>query len=329
MDENTSKSLHLGAAVLLSILIIGMGVNFYLKGKTLFNLSSQNIDQVTNSVSKSNYTQYDNTTVSGSQVINAISLLATNQFSIAVKTTSDSTGITYNSPTGYKITDLANADYIEPTANFKSQIVKNANKTVTKILFSPLNGSSGSSFGSAQPGQVLNGQTFTNNDGHQTGNMVDNTGKGIVINPGTSDQAVPGGYTDGNANSIKITGDPNLISSNIISGKTIFGVTGNAANGKRWSSGTITSTNGTFSVTGLAFKPSIFIAIYIGGYNDTYGYIGEGFSYNSSVNASMGLLTYGYTIPGNGCPVTVTSSSISFNYSPTYWGGTYKWFACE
>lgn len=80
--------------------------------------------------------------------------------------------------------------------------------------------------GTAQPNQVLNGLTFTNDNGQQTGTMTDNTNAGIVITPSTVDQAVTQGYTDGNAVSIKVAGDADLVTGNIKAGVNLFGVTG-------------------------------------------------------------------------------------------------------
>lgn len=76
--------------------------------------------------------------------------------------------------------------------------------------------------GTAQPGDVLSGKTFTNDNGDQTGTMP-NRGA-ITITPGTSDQSIPAGYHNGNG---KVVGDPDLIPANIRQGVNIFGVVGN------------------------------------------------------------------------------------------------------
>lgn len=82
--------------------------------------------------------------------------------------------------------------------------------------------------GDAAVGDVLTGKTFYNTDSTNklTGTMTDKTSSGTTITPGTSDQAIPQGYYPGNTAAGKVSGDADLIASNIKSGVDIFGVTG-------------------------------------------------------------------------------------------------------
>lgn len=84
---------------------------------------------------------------------------------------------------------------------------------------------SGSSSGTAQPAQVLFGETFGNDDGDQVGTMV-NQGAGGTVTPGTANQTKSAGYY---SSAISILGDANLVAANIRSGSTIFGVAGSLA----------------------------------------------------------------------------------------------------
>jgi hypothetical protein len=81
--------------------------------------------------------------------------------------------------------------------------------------------------GTAEPGQVLAGETFfggnQSNWTLQTGTMP-NIGQ-QNITPGTSDQLTTLGYHDGTG---KVLGDADLVSGNIKSGISIFGVNGNS-----------------------------------------------------------------------------------------------------
>ncbi len=75
--------------------------------------------------------------------------------------------------------------------------------------------------GTAQPGEVLNGETFTNDDGVYTGTM---TNQGTYnITPGTTNQAIPQGYHDGQG---IVAGDSDLVAANIRNGTSVFGVAG-------------------------------------------------------------------------------------------------------
>ncbi|MCX8045262.1 MAG: tail fiber protein [Anoxybacillus gonensis] len=115
--------------------------------------------------------------------------------------------------------------------------------------------------GTAQPGDVLSGKTFTNDSGEQTGTMPNRGAYNIT--PGTSNITIPAGYHNGSG---VVYGDPDLIPSNIRQGVSIFGVTGTLIEGKRWASGVTTgvyesSPGKTYiTVRGLAFSPNIVVA---------------------------------------------------------------------
>lgn len=85
--------------------------------------------------------------------------------------------------------------------------------------------------GTAQPEQVIVGETFTNDTGQQTGTMVDNGA--VTITPNDEDQAIPEGYHDGNGIVEAVT---NLLAENIAAGQTVGGIAGSFS-----SDGTATS----------------------------------------------------------------------------------------
>lgn len=79
-----------------------------------------------------------------------------------------------------------------------------------------------SSDANAAVGDVLSGKTFYQGGLKRTGTMP-NRGA-AVITPSTTDQVIAAGYHNGSG---YVKGDANLVSSNILSGKEIFGVSGN------------------------------------------------------------------------------------------------------
>ena len=98
-------------------------------------------------------------------------------------------------------------------------------------------------------------------------NLIVDRGGSQTITPGTSNKTLNKGYYKGN---ITVKGDANLVASNIVSGKSIFGVNGNVTvsslGGKKWASGeglTDDRTDGNsivyLEVDNLNFKPSIII----------------------------------------------------------------------
>ena len=122
------------------------------------------------------------------------------------------------------------------------------------------------------------------NEVERLNNLIVNRGGTQTITPKTTNQVLSKGYYKGD---ITVKGDANLIASNIVSGKSIFGVSGNVTasslGGKKWASGTATSSAGTmlFNYSGstsskrsnayidvsLNFTPSTIII---------YSYLGNG-----------------------------------------------------
>jgi hypothetical protein len=89
-----------------------------------------------------------------------------------------------------------------------------------KVVVIPLGGKKPS--GTVIATEVLEGTTFSNDDGVDIqGTMVDRGA--ITYLPGTSSQTIARGYHNGSG---LVTGDPNLVSSNIKSGVTLFSITG-------------------------------------------------------------------------------------------------------
>ena len=94
--------------------------------------------------------------------------------------------------------------------------------------------------GTATSDKVLNGYTFYNTNANTkvTGTMT-NRGTGGTVVPKTYDQTKYAGYYSSN---ITVKGDSNLTASNIKSGVSIFGVTGNYTGGASLNSQVVTHT---------------------------------------------------------------------------------------
>lgn len=120
---------------------------------------------------------------------------------------------------------------------------------------------------------VLAGDTCTVDSGPITGTMPNKVGSATIITPSTTDQAILQGYYGGVVGDGKVSGDANLIASNILSGKSIFGITGNVTP-KQYATGTVTSSSTTVaaynsnngssnyyyvSVSGLTFTPTLIL----------------------------------------------------------------------
>ena len=113
----------------------------------------------------------------------------------------------------------------------------------------PLSGETGS--GDATAGNVLSGlKTWTSAGSLLTGTMTDNTGH-ADFTPAVTSVAIPTGFYDGVT---KISGDANLISANILSGKTIFGVAGSLTAGYTYGDTSQNYVLGTAASPGIALK---------------------------------------------------------------------------
>lgn len=130
--DNVKKGIMFAVGLLLTIGVIGWGLGFYGKATNMTKVADSSLNDMTSTISQSKYTEYDNTTVSGTQAINAIRLYASATLSINVVTRAAGASI-YTSPTSYTVVDITNVNYIEPTGSFRSTVSKTANGTVNLI----------------------------------------------------------------------------------------------------------------------------------------------------------------------------------------------------
>jgi len=141
--------------------------------------------------------------------------------------------------------------------------------------------------GTAAAGDVLAGETFSNDD--DTGVVGTMTNRGAVtITPGTSNQAIAAGYHNGSG---YVAGDADLVAGNIVPSVNIFGVVGNAPV-KKWATGNGISTGTNLaSVSGFHFALDPSIIVIAWSFN--------GYSYRKVYNSlGSALNNYGYSNNG-------------------------------
>jgi hypothetical protein len=158
--------------------------------------------------------------------------------------------------------------------------------------------------GTAGPGDVLSGKTFSAGTNYNVAGIMPNNGA-LTITPGTADQPIPAGYHNGSG---KVKGDPNLVAGNIKSGVSIFGVAGSVIPGKRFASGQITPPGNYFTVSGLSFQPGyVMVEWSLAGvyYVLIYNYNGNSTSNYCEYSNSTGTPpSINWTINSNGFTVT-------------------------
>ena len=178
--------------------------------------------------------------------------------------------------------------------------------------------------GDAVAGNVLSGKTFINNTGQIITGTMTNRGGAQTVTPGTSNKTLNSGYYSGN---ITVKGDSNLVASNIVSGKSIFGVSGSATT-KKFATGTETGSYDVVYVD-LDFIPTLILVddgfkVYmylnkLGNEINNFQFSGSG--YNDNWTGSSGGAGLGYD-----------SSSYynkRFGFNPSYSYSSFTWYAQE
>ena len=154
-----------------------------------------------------------------------------------------------------------------------------------------------------------------------------NNGVGGTITPGTVNQTRPAGYF---SSPITVLGDPDLIASNILMGKNVFGVNGSVSveslGGTRWATGSSTATS--LTVIGLAFRPRIILVRFHTSTSESRAtYVADATVLQAN---NVGAQVYNYT--GGGYDQRLTSFngwSITNNGFSIENGGTCTWYAFE
>ncbi|AFM01453.1 hypothetical protein Desde_3162 [Desulfitobacterium dehalogenans ATCC 51507] len=165
------------------------------------------------------------------------------------------------------------------------------------------------STGNLVPGAMLSGYKGFSNGYLVTGTIPSKSA--ATITPSTVNQTIASGqYLSGTQT---ILGDPNLIPSNIISGKSIFGVVGTAKTntGVKYASGSKMSEldNGyqRLNISGLSFRPS-FVLVQVNNYGYLLGM--------SNYTIYHGPYNTGYSNTGVSTGYSATSDGFSIIVSP-------------
>lgn len=133
--NNVTTIIKLGAAVLITIAAIAIAVALFSMGADVTKSSESDIKGLSQVMVSKKYEAYNNTEVSGSNVINAIRMYAeTGTLTVSV-TTKASASSTYNSTSKYTISNPQDNSYINPVGTFSATLTTNANGVITQITF--------------------------------------------------------------------------------------------------------------------------------------------------------------------------------------------------
>lgn len=145
--ENSLKGLSLAAGIIITCIIISLGFYIAREASDTAELGAGQISRLNAEFSDASLTMYDGTEVSGSEVLNVIRKFEEDSVGILVSTKKSSAYYIYHfdmktgelgktMDTSYKnARDQSLDTYINPTGRFDGNVVRDANGTITGLVF--------------------------------------------------------------------------------------------------------------------------------------------------------------------------------------------------
>ncbi|MEX3624890.1 hypothetical protein [Viridibacillus arvi] len=151
MSSAATKALYLGAALFLAIALITIVVNIYSSSTEAAKAAPSSFSQLSTELKDQQFSAYDNTTVSGSQVINSIRRFSTegNAGNMGLKITTgqnvstwyyntvstDGNSVTKSSADNTEVTNSVSTQYVNPSGTFSAKIIRDSNQVIRAITF--------------------------------------------------------------------------------------------------------------------------------------------------------------------------------------------------
>ncbi|AWB44856.1 ABC transporter permease [Paenibacillus sp. CAA11] len=154
--NNASSALKVAAGIFLTIALITIVVILFISAQEATKTAQNNFSDIQTELAQASFTVYDETTISGSQVTNALrKYKGKDQFGIQVKTGKNIGGQWY----GYQLAvqaagnpdygsvlyegrgDIANTwneadnEYVNPSGKFKANVIKDSSNVVRGLIF--------------------------------------------------------------------------------------------------------------------------------------------------------------------------------------------------
>ena len=156
--NNASTALKVSAGIFLTIALITIVVVLFISAQEATKSAQNNFADIQTEMSQASFTVYDNTTVSGSQVLNALRKFQDkSQFGVEVKTGKNTSGtwyfetintvaqpgnpgygsVTGTVPSGTiaHASNEAENDYVNPAGKFEANVVKDNSNVIRGITF--------------------------------------------------------------------------------------------------------------------------------------------------------------------------------------------------
>lgn len=150
--ENSTKAIIIAASVVITLALVTVGFLILRSGQDTASSAITKLDELNNQLAESEYMIYDNTEVSGSEVVNAIKKFEKDHIGIQVitgKTSPDGKWYHNTVDSDGNITGSGNADivdaidveddaYINPNGRFDAEVVRDKNGVIVAIIFDQL-----------------------------------------------------------------------------------------------------------------------------------------------------------------------------------------------
>ena len=145
--ENSLKGLMLAAGIIITCIIISLGFYIAREASDTASSGTGQINELQAEFADTSKTMYENTEVSGSEVINVIRKFSDEMIGVKVQTKKNTSYYIYQfndtdgslktaSTLDYKSAQNAtSANYINPTGRFLGAVVRDANGTITGLSF--------------------------------------------------------------------------------------------------------------------------------------------------------------------------------------------------
>ncbi len=155
--SNAQKALVMAAGIFLAIALITLAVVLFISAQDSTKAAQSNFSNIQTELSQTAFTVYDNTMLSGSQVVNALRKFSDqDQFGIQIITGKNPAGqwygkvintgvpidsVTYGSVIGAApgqlshALDESNVNYVNPSGKFRAQLVHDSSNVIRGIIF--------------------------------------------------------------------------------------------------------------------------------------------------------------------------------------------------
>ena len=145
--ENSLKGLMLAAGIIITCIIISLGFYIAREASDTASSGTGQINELQAEFADTSKTMYENTEVSGSEVINVIRKFSDEMIGIKVQTKKNTSYYIYQfndadgslknaSSLDYKSAQNSiNVNYINPTGRFLGAVVRDVNGTITGLSF--------------------------------------------------------------------------------------------------------------------------------------------------------------------------------------------------